>query len=294
MIEDKGTSLRLLIISGLSGAGKSSVMNFLEDSGYFCIDNFPPYLMTSLIDKLEVDEKINKVAVAIDIRGGYLLSSYKKAIKELEEKGKNFETIFIDAANRSLISRFKMTRRRHPLIEEAKGNMLDAIRMERNMLLDIRDKVDRIIDTTDISSKQLSLIINSIVEEQDSADFLITVSSFGYKYGLPIDADLVMDVRFLPNPFYIEKLKHLTGENKEVSDYVLKNDLTREFLDKYVSLLKFIIPNYIAEGKRQLVIAIGCTGGQHRSVAISRVLNEALQDDGIRTYLYHRELWRYK
>lgn len=293
MIKNKGTSLRLLIISGLSGAGKSSVMNFLEDSGYFCIDNFPPYLVTSLIEKLETDEKINKVALAIDIRGGYLLSSYKEAIKDLEDKEKNFETIFIDAANRSLISRFKMTRRRHPLIEEAKGDMIEAIKLERNLLVDIRDKVDRIIDTTDISGKQLSLIINSIVEEQERADFLITISSFGYKYGLPIDADVVMDVRFLPNPFYIEKLKPLTGENEEVADYILSNPLTKGFLAQYIPLLKFMIPNYIIEGKRQLVIAIGCTGGRHRSVVISRALNEALQGDGIRTYIYHRELWRY-
>lgn len=293
MIENKKTSLRLLIISGLSGAGKSSVMNFLEDSGYFCIDNFPPYLVTSLIEKLETDEKINKVALAIDIRGGYLLSSYKKAVKDLENKKKIFETIFIDAANRSLISRFKMTRRRHPLIEEAKGDMIEAIKLERSFLVDIRDKVDRIIDTTDIPSKQLSLIINSIIEEREMADFLITISSFGYKYGLPIDADLVMDVRFLPNPFYIEKLRHLTGENEEVADYVLNNSLTKEFLAQYVTLLKFMIPNYIIEGKRQLVIAIGCTGGQHRSLVISRALNEALQGDGIRTYMYHRELWRY-
>ncbi|MCI0502639.1 MAG: RNase adapter RapZ [Fusobacteria bacterium] len=293
MMEKKNTSLRLLIISGLSGAGKSQVMNFLEDSGYFCIDNFPPYLVTSLIDKLETDEKINKVALAIDIRGGYLLSSYKKAVKELEAAGKNFETIFIDAANRSIISRYKMSRRRHPLIEEAGGDMLQAIRLERDLLLDVRDKVDRIIDTTDISSKQLALIIDSIVKEQDRADFLITISSFGYKYGLPIDADLVMDVRFLPNPFYIEDLKPLTGEDKEVEDYVMNNSLTQEFLSRYVSWLKFLIPHYMDEGKRQLVIAIGCTGGQHRSVAISRALNEALQGDGIRTYVYHRELWRY-
>lgn len=287
------TSLRLLIISGLSGAGKSSVMNTLEDNGYFCIDNFPPYLITSLIDKLETDEKISKVALAIDIRGGYLLSSYKKAINDLEKANKNFETIFLDAADRSLISRFKMTRRRHPLIEEARGNMVEAIELERRKLLDIRDKVDRIIDTTDISNKQLNLIINSIVEEQEASEFLLTIYSFGYKYGLPIDSDLVMDVRFLPNPFYIEELKNLTGENEKVSDYVLNNSLTKEFLDKFVPLLKFLIPNYKDEGKRQLMIAIGCTGGQHRSVAISRALNEALKEDGIKTYLYHRELWRY-
>ena len=287
-------NLRLIIVSGLSGAGKSQVMNDLEDSGYFCIDNFPPYLLTSLVKKLKEETQINKLAVAIDIRGGHFLKDYKEAMVELDENKMDYETIFMEASNRTIITRYKMTRRRHPLIEEAKGDIQNAIKIEREMLSSIRIKVDRIIDTTAISNSQCRKIIENIVSEQERTNFLITIYSFGYKYGLPIDADIVMDVRFLPNPFYLEDLKCLTGETKIVEDYVFSFKVTEEFLDKYVTLLKFLIPKYIEEGKRQLVIAIGCTGGQHRSVVISRALEKALQGEGIRTYLYHREIWRHQ
>ena len=286
--------ISLYIISGLSGAGKSQVMNTLEDSGYFCIDNFPPYLMPSLVEKLREDTRIRKLAVAIDIRGGYLLTDYKKAMKELDDKKIPYQTIFMEASNRSIVSRYKLTRRRHPLIEEAHGDMVAAIEQERKLLSDIRDKVDRIIDSTGVSIAQCRKIIENIIQEQEVSNFLITIYSFGYKYGLPMDADLVMDVRFLPNPYYLDSLKFRTGEEQEVEDYVFSFDVTRDFLDKYVELLKFLIPRYKEEGKRQLVIAIGCTGGQHRSVAIGRALDAALQGDGIRTYLYHREIWRYQ
>lgn len=290
----KKSSIRLFIVSGLSGAGKSQVMNFLEDSGYFCIDNFPPYLMPSLVDKLQEETRISKLAVAIDIRGGYLLTDYKKAMKELDDKEIPYETIFMEASTSSIISRYKMSRRRHPLIEAAHGDMVAAIDKERELLLDVRDKVDRIIDTTGVSTTQCRRIIDNILKEEEPVNFLITIYSFGFKYGLPMDADLVMDVRFLPNPYYLDSLKYRTGEEAAVADYVFSFDVTREFLDRYVELLKFLIPKYMEEGKRQLVIAIGCTGGQHRSVAISRALDEALQGDGIRTYLYHREIWRYQ
>jgi RNase adapter protein RapZ len=289
----KNDNLRLIIVSGLSGAGKSQVMNNLEDSGYFCIDNFPPYLLTSLVEKMKNETNIYKLAVAIDIRGGHFLKDYTEAMKELDKNNTEYETIFMESSNRSIISRYKLTRRRHPLIEEAKGDIQNAIKMEREMLSSIRDKVDRIIDTTGISTSQCRKIIENIVAEQEKNNFLITIYSFGYKYGLPIDADLVMDVRFLPNPYYLEHLKFLTGEVNKVEDYVFSFDVTEEFLVKYVDLLKFLIPKYMEEGKRQLVIAIGCTGGQHRSVVISRALEKELQGDGIRTYLYHREIWRH-
>ena len=287
-------NLRLIIVSGLSGAGKSQVMNNLEDSGYFCIDNFPPYLLTSLVRKLKDETDIYKLAVAIDIRGGHFLKDYKEAMKELDDNKMPYETIFMESSNRAIIARYKLTRRRHPLIDQAKGDILAAIVMEREMLSGIRDKVDRIIDTTGISTSQCRKIIENIVAEQEKNNFLITIYSFGYKYGLPIDADLVMDVRFLPNPYYLEHLKFLTGETNKVEEYVFSFKVTEEFLEKYVDLLKFLIPKYMEEGKRQLVIAVGCTGGQHRSVVISRALEKALQGDGIRTYLYHREIWRHQ
>ncbi len=287
-------NLRLIIVSGLSGAGKSQVMNDLEDSGYFCIDNFPPYLITSLVKKLKEETQIYKLAIAIDIRGGHFLKDYREAMAELDENKMEYETIFMEASIRTIIARYKMTRRRHPLIDEAKGDIQNAIKIEREMLSTIRDKVDRIIDTTGIATSQCRKIIENMVLEQEKTNFLITIYSFGYKYSLPIDADLVMDVRFLPNPFYLEDLKCLTGENKEVEEYVFSFKITQVFLDKYVDLLKYLIPKYMEEGKRQLVIAIGCTGGQHRSVVISRALEKALQGDGIKTYLYHREIWRHQ
>ncbi len=287
-------NLRLIIVSGLSGAGKSLVMNNLEDSGYFCIDNFPPYLLTSLVRKLKEETEIHKLAVAIDIRGGHFLKDYKEAMAELDENKMSYETIFMESSNRAIIARYKMTRRRHPLIEKAQGDIQLAIKMEREMLSTIRIKVDRIIDTTGISTNQCRKIIENIVAEQEKTNFLITIYSFGYKYGLPMDADLVMDVRFLPNPFYLEHLKFLTGESNKVEEYVFSFKVTSEFLEKYVDLLKFLIPKYMEEGKRQLVIAIGCTGGQHRSVVISRALEKALQGEGVRTYLYHREIWRHQ
>lgn len=290
----KNDNLRLIIVSGLSGAGKSQVMNNLEDSGYFCIDNFPPYLLTSLVEKMKKETNIYKLAVAIDIRGGHFLKDYKEAMKELDKSETDYETIFMESSNRAIISRYKLTRRRHPLIEQAKGDIQNAIKIEREMLSSIRDKVDRIIDTTGISTAQCRKIIENIVAEQEKNNFLITIYSFGYKYGLPIDADLVMDVRFLPNPYYLEHLKFLTGETNKVEEYVFSFDVTKEFLDKYVDLLKYLIPKYMEEGKRQLVIAIGCTGGQHRSVVISRALEKELQGDEIRTYLYHREIWRHQ
>ena len=285
--------LRLFIISGLSGAGKTHVMNYLEDVGYFCIDNFPPYLLQSLVDAFETNTDLDRLAVAIDIRGGKFLGEFNEAIRSLDEKEINYEVIFMEAANSSIVTRYKLTRRRHPLIEETKGDIVAAIKKERELLSDVRENADRIIDTTNISTAQCRRIIDFMIRETEIPEFLITLYSFGFKYGLPMDADLVIDVRFLPNPYYIEEMRPLTGEEKEVEAYVLSFEETQVFLEKYIDLLEFLIPKYKVEGKRQLVIAVGCTGGQHRSVAISRALNKQLEGEGIRKFLYHRELWRY-
>lgn len=284
---------RLFIVSGLSGAGKTHVMNYLEDVGYFCIDNFPPYLLQSLVDAFEINDDLDHLAVAIDIRGGKFLEEFNEAILELDEKEINYEVIFMEAANRSIVTRYKLTRRRHPLIEDTKGDIIAAIKKERELLSDVRENADRIIDTTNISTAQCRRIIDFIIRETEIPEFLITLYSFGFKYGLPIDADLVIDVRFLPNPYYIKDMQNLTGEEKKVEDYVISFKETQVFLEKYIDLLEFLIPKYKLEGKRQLVIAVGCTGGQHRSVAISRALNNKLEGEGIKKFLYHRELWRY-
>ena len=289
----KKKTLRLFIISGLSGAGKTHVMNYLEDVGYFCIDNFPPYLLQSLVDAFETNNDLDRLAVAIDIRGGKFLGEFNEAIRALDEKEINYEVIFMEAANRSIVTRYKLTRRRHPLIEDTEGDIVAAIKKERELLSDLRENADRIIDTTNISTAQCRRIIDFMIRETEIPEFLITLYSFGFKYGLPMDADLVIDVRFLPNPYYIEDMRPLTGEEQEVEDYVLFFEETQVFLKKYIDLLEFLIPKYKVEGKRQLVIAVGCTGGQHRSVAISRALNRQLEGEGIKKFLYHRELWRY-
>ncbi len=285
---------RLFIVSGLSGAGKSQVMNYLEDSGYFCIDNFPPYLMVSLVEKLLEETEIKNLALAIDIRGGRLLAEYDKAMKSLDSMGIPYETLFMEASDLAIISRYKLTRRRHPLVSEGEGDIVAAIARERRELAEIKGRVDRIIDTTGIPVSQLRRIMGSILDEEGAPRFLATLYSFGYKYGLPVDADLVMDVRFLPNPYYREDLKPLTGEDPSVQEYVFSFPETSEFLERYVSLLRYLIPRYMEEGKRQLVIAIGCTGGQHRSVALTNALADAIREPGIRTYVYHKELWRYR
>lgn len=285
---------RLFIVSGLSGAGKSQVMNYLEDSGYFCIDNFPPYLMVSLVEKLLEETEIKNLALAIDIRGGRLLAEYDKAMNSLDSMGIPYETLFMEASDLAIISRYKLTRRRHPLVSEGEGDIVAAIARERRELAEIKGRVDRIIDTTGIPVSQLRRIMGSILDEEGAPRFLATLYSFGYKYGLPVDADLVMDVRFLPNPYYREDLKPLTGEDPSVQEYVFSFPETKEFLERYVSLLRYLIPRYMEEGKRQLVIAIGCTGGQHRSVALTNALADAIREPGIRTYVYHKELWRYR
>lgn len=288
------TDLRLMIISGLSGAGKSQVNNYLEDIGFFCIDNLPPYLLPSLVEQFLKENSLNKLAVVMDIRGELFLRDINKALSALDKLGVAYEIVFMETSNRGLIARYKMSRRRHPLIEEANGDILQAITSERELLEEMREKANRIIDTTSISILECRKIIDNIVGDDEVPELLISIYSFGYKYGLPMDADLVIDVRFLPNPFYIDSLRFLTGEEKRVSDYVFSFEETKEFLDKYVDLLKFLVPKYIKEGKRQLVIAIGCTGGQHRSVAVSKALEEKLHIDGVKTCLYHREMWRYK
>lgn len=289
----KKKPLRLFIISGLSGAGKTHVMNYLEDMGYFCIDNFPPYLLQSLVDAFEINNDLDRLAVAIDIRGNKFLGEFNEAIRALDKKEINYEVIFMEAANRSIVTRYKLTRRRHPLIEDTKGDIIAAIKKERDFLSDIRENADRIIDTTNIPIAQCRKIIDFMIRETEISEFFITLYSFGFKYGLPMDADLVIDVRFLPNPYYIENMRPLTGEEQKIEDYVLSFKETQVFLKKYIDLLEFLIPKYKVEGKRQLVIAIGCTGGQHRSIAISRALNRKLKVEGIKKFLYHRELWRY-
>lgn len=271
--------IKLVIVTGMSGAGKTVAMRALEDLGYFCIDNMPPALFTKFWELVKESGNIDKVALVVDLRSRGFYETIISMITELRStENVTTKIMFLDASNEELVSRYKETRRAHPLVADG-GRLLDGVKRERQMLEDIKISADIIIDTTDTNPRQLREKIIGYFKSEKSDLFRIEVMSFGFKYGIPIDADNVMDVRFLPNPFYIPELKPLSGLDKPVADYVFDNQDTQDFYSKYIELLKSIIPGYKKEGKSSLTIAIGCTGGQHRSVAIAEQIAKDLSDD---------------
>lgn len=282
--------MKYVILTGMSGAGKSSVLKFFEDIGYFCVDNLPPSLIPKFIELCDKPAtEIEKVAIGIDIRGGKLFDDFFTYLSEIKNENHSFEILFLDCSDEVLLKRYKETRRRHPL---AKGErIITGIVRERELLSDIRRKSDYIIDTSHILARQLKQKINDIfIENKDFDSLMINILSFGFKYGIPSDADLVFDVRFLPNPFYIEELKPLTGNDVSVHDYVMKYEESNIFLNKLLDMINFLIPNYIKEGKSQLVIAIGCTGGKHRSVTLANELYNELNNLKHSTIITHRDI----
>jgi len=281
---------RFVLITGFSGAGKSGALHSFEDLGFFCMDNLPPALIPKFAELcLQSGGKINRVALVCDIRGGELFSGLFEALDRLEEMGFAYEILFLEASEEILVRRFKETRRRHPLAE--RGSILEAIKEEKNLLQDIRGKADMIIDTSDLAPADLKEKINRLyAPEQWEKNMLITVISFGYKYGLPLDADLVFDVRFLPNPHYVESLRYLDGNHPRVHDYIWKWAVTHRFFQKLKDMLEFLVPCYIREGKPQLVIAVGCTGGRHRSVSLANELSRFLAEENYRVRTEHRDI----
>jgi len=267
-----------VIITGLSGAGRSSALKNLEDLGYFCVDNLP----TTLIPKFaeicsQMKVKIRRVALGIDIREGDFLDDLFVSLEELGKMGYTYQILFLEASNTVLVRRYSETRRKHPLDREGR-TMLEVIIQERKRLMGIKERADKIIDTTNLTPQEFKKTIFSSFREGPGLDTMnVSLISFGYKYGIPVDADLVIDTRFLPNPHYIEKLRPLTGNDPEVSRFVLNSSVTQKFLRKYTGLLKFLIPYYIREGKSYLTIAVGCTGGRHRSVIIVNQLKKFLE-----------------
>ena len=268
----------LIIITGMSGSGKSVALEAIEDTGYFCIDNLPPILIPKVVELMEsTDGKMNKVALGIDLRGKEF---FDDLIQKLETVLINedimLRIVFLDTADERLVSRYKETRRSHPLNEGV--SVLKAIEKERELLDDLKGRSSVIIDTTDLSPKELRDRIFTLYSGGREQFFAVNVLSFGFKHSIPIDADMMFDVRFLPNPFYIPEYRPLTGLNKEVYDYVMKWQDTDTFYEKLYDMIKYLIPQYIKEGKSQLTIAIGCTGGQHRSVALSERLAKDLNE----------------
>lgn len=281
--------MKFIIITGLSGAGKSQVVRVLEDIGYYCMDNLPPALLPDFADLcLYSKRNIDKVAVVADIRGGKFFNDLFKSLYDLEESGFEYKILFLDASDEVLIKRFKEQRRPHPLSVE--GRIIDGIEEERQRVEEVKRKSDYIIDTSNLTTAMLKEEIKNIfLEGKKTVNLTISIVSFGFKKGIPLDADLVFDVRFLPNPFYVPELRDFTGNDKAVKDYVLKWDQTKVFLEKLIDLIDFLIPHYIKEGKSQLVIAIGCTGGKHRSVTVANVLHEDLKQKGYRVIINHRD-----
>ena len=286
--------MRLVIVTGISGAGKVTALKIFEDNGYYCVDNLPIDLIESFADILfgQTNEK-NKVAIGVDIRSGKNLEKMSEVLKNMKAKEQNYEILFLDCNNNTLIKRFKETRRSHPMGD--RDSVENEINEERAKLEFLREQADYIIDTSNLLVKELRGEIEKIfVLNRDYRNLFVTIMSFGFKHGVPADCDLVFDVRFLPNPYYVPELKHKTGNQKEVQDYVLNSPVSHEFLNKIVDMIKFLIPNYIEEGKNQLVIGIGCTGGHHRSVTIANELYNQLNSSdasyGIR--LSHRDIDR--
>ncbi len=282
-------SIRFVIITGLSGAGKSETVKCFEDLGYFCVDNLPPVLIPKFAELCaQSDGRINRIALVIDIRGGSFFDDVFDSLETLEQSGFTYEIVFLEAREEILIRRFKESRRKHPLSNT--GGISDGIRAEMKKLEQIRGKASMIIDTSDLKPRDLRELINRNYESFPQQEkMLITVISFGFKKGLPLDADLVFDVRFLPNPFYVDSLKELDGNRDEVADYVLKWPVTARFLTKFFDFIDFLAPQYAKEGKANLIIGIGCTGGRHRSVTVANKLGEYLRAKGYQVTVDHRD-----
>ena len=272
--------MRFVVVTGMSGGGKSTALRMLEDAGFYCVDNLPVLLIEKFVELIAAPGgEVTKVALGLDVRGDQAFREVQEVLEQLKQNGYVFEILFMEANDRTLLKRYKETRRMHPLSLD--GRIEDGIYKEREILNDIREKADYVIDTTNLLTRELKEELNRIfIQNEEYNSLMVTVLSFGFKYGIPADADLVFDVRFLPNPFYIEELKHKTGNESEVQDYVMSFREAHIFIEKLSDMVRFLIPNYIKEGKYQLVIAIGCTGGKHRSVTLENKLYEEMKNKG--------------
>ena len=284
--------MRFVIVTGMSGAGKTTALKMLEDMGYFCVDNLPVPLIPKLAELLTVSgAEVNKAALGVDIRSGQSFGELERVLDEMDAREIKYESLYLESSDDVLGKRYKETRRFHPL-SGSSGRVDEGIRKERERLGFLKKKADYLVDTSHMLTRELKKELNKIfVLNKEYKNLYITVLSFGFKYGIPADADLVFDVRFLPNPYYIEELRPKNGNDKEVRDYVMENEKAGVFLKKLIDMVEFLIPNYIIEGKTQLVIGIGCTGGKHRSVTLANELFTALEQAeayGIR--IEHRDI----
>lgn len=284
--------MNITIITGMSGAGKTQVMRFFEDMGFFCIDNMPPVLIPKLIEMFSsINGVKTKLALVIDVRVGEMITQLLEQIRVLKDSKYSCELLFLDADDETLVKRYKESRRQHP-IDSGKG-LLASIRMERKMLGELYSNADVVIETSKFKLKELYEKLKSIyIQDASNIHMAINVTSFGFKYGMPLDADLVYDVRCFPNPFYVDELKKKTGNDIEVQEFVMKTPQAQQFFEKLSDMVLFLIPLYIEEGKTSLTIAIGCTGGKHRSVTMANRLGEAIIERGYEANIYHRDIAR--
>lgn len=272
--------MRFVIVTGMSGGGKRTALKMLEDVGFYCVDNLPVALIEKFVELIVTpNSEITKVALGLDVRAGQSFEEVEDILGNLRKNGYSFDLLFMEATDSVLLKRYKESRRMHPLSPE--GRVEEGIGKERKILGPIREISDYVIDTSNLLTRELKEELDRIfVKNEEYNSLMVTVMSFGFKYGIPADADLVFDVRFLPNPFYIDELKHKTGQDKEVQDYVMGFEEAKQFSEKLTDMIRFLIPNYVKEGKYQLVIAVGCTGGKHRSVTLANELYGRLKDHG--------------
>ena len=281
--------MKTIIVTGLSGAGKTQAIDCLEEMGYYCIDNMPPSLISSFLELVERDSDIDKVAFVVDVRSRQFFEEFSQSIEEFKQTNTQYKILYLEASDSVLLRRYSETRRSHPLSE---GKSVKAgLARERKILEGIRTNADHIIDTSNLKTAELwSELRDILASEVNEKAFTINITSFGYKYGTPMSTDIIFDARFIPNPYYVQSLRKLTGNNRKVSNYVLRHEIAQEFLERAVDMIDLLAPNYMKEGKYSLSIGIGCTGGHHRSVAIANELCNRLKKSGHRVTLEHRDL----
>ena len=282
--------MEFVIVTGISGSGKSSAVKVLEDIGFFCIDNMPPQLIPNFAAMCNENTEITKVAIVTDIRGGAMFFKLSECIAKMHIAGIDIKVLFLEASKEVLMKRYKETRRKHPLDEVSNGDISKAIDAEIELLSEIREDADYIVDSSFLSSGQLKEQIADLFLDKPTDRMMVSCMSFGFKYGVPSEADLVFDVRFLPNPFYLPELKHKTGRDAEVRDYVMKFEQSRVLRDKLLDMIEFLLPHYVAEGKSRLVIAYGCTGGKHRSVTFAELTAAFLREKECKVKILHRDI----
>ena len=282
---------RIIVVTGMSGSGKTQACRCLEDLGYFCVDNLPPVFIPKFIELCShASSHVTKVVFVVDTRSREFFDNLVQILEDMDKKNLDYEMLFMDASDDAIIRRYKETRRRHPMAPSSR--ISDGVAKERARLETVRGKATYLIDTSNLSKAELRDKIKLLFGKNESSSMSISVLSFGFKYGIPMDADIVWDVRFLPNPFYIESLKHKSGSVAEVAEYISEKPVTQEFLKRLDNLVEFLIPQYVKEGKSQLVIAVGCTGGMHRSVFIAKHIFDLISSNGYTVNLEHRDLMK--